>query len=67
MNHILFRIAELEEKFRKVVEKGSQTDRIVGQTQLRTLELFKYRPIRSYEESIQVLKEIDLVFGVSVQ
>lgn len=67
MNHILFRIAELEEKFRKVVERGSQTDRIVGETQLKTLELFKYRPIRSYDESIQILKEMDLVFGVSAQ
>ena len=64
MNHILFRIVELEEKIQSTIETGNKIDRIVGQTQLITLEVFKQRPVKSYEESVEILREMDLVFGL---
>lgn len=65
MNHILFRMVELEEKIQNAIETGSKIDRIVGQTQLITLDIFKQRPVRSYEESVKILREMDLVFGLN--
>lgn len=65
MNHILFRMVELEEKIQNAIETGSKIDRIVGQTQLITLDIFKQRPVRSYEESVKSLREMDLVFGLN--
>lgn len=65
MNNILFKMVEIEELLIKKMETGSQTERLVCQIQLNTLELFKHYPIRSYEESQAVLKQMDLVFGIS--
>lgn len=67
MNNILFRMVEIEELLMKKMETGSQTERLVYQIQLNTLELFKYYPIRSYEESQAVLKQMDLIFGISYE
>lgn len=65
MNHILFRMVELEEKIQTAIKTGSKIDCIVGQTQLITLDIFKQRPVRSYEESLKILREMDLVFGLN--
>lgn len=65
MNHILFRMVELEGKIQNAIETGGKIDRIVGQTQLITLDVFKQTPVRNYEESVEILREIDLVFGLA--
>ena len=65
MNNILFKMIEIEDMLLKRMENGSYTDQLVCQIQLNTLELFKHYPIRSYEESQDVLRQMDLVFGIS--
>lgn len=65
MNNILFRMVEIEDMLMSRMENGSYTDRLVCQIQLNTLDLFKQYPIRSYEESEAVLRQMDLVFGIS--
>lgn len=56
MNNILFKMIEIEDMLMKRMENGSYTDQLVCQIQLNTLELFKHYPIRSYEESQDVLR-----------
>lgn len=53
MNNLLFRVAEVEER----LLAENRLDR------LPLLESFKYRPIRSYEESQEILREFNHTFG----
>ena len=46
MNQILFKVVELEERLRATLENGGPIDRIVSEAQLKTLDFFKYHPIR---------------------
>lgn len=64
MNHILFKVAELEERLRITLETGGPIDRLVTEAQLKTLDFFKYHPIRSQEEANELLQAMDLVFGI---
>ncbi len=41
MNHILFRIAELEEKFQRNLEACGPIDRLVNEAQLKTLNIIQ--------------------------
>ena len=36
MNHVLFKVVELEERFRATLETGGPIDRIVSEAQLKT-------------------------------
>ncbi|MDO4925094.1 MAG: hypothetical protein Q3980_05470 [Turicibacter sp.] len=64
MNHVLFKVVELEERFRATLETGGPIDRIVSEAQLKTLDFFKYHPIRSQEEANELLMAMNLVFGI---
>ncbi len=64
MNHILFKVAELEERLRITLETGGPIDRLVTEAQLKTLDFFKYHPIRSQEEANELIQAMDLVFGI---
>ncbi len=64
MNHILFKVAEIEERLRTTLEIGGPIDRIVSEAQLKTLDFFKYHPIRNQEEANELLRAMDLVFGL---
>ncbi|MBS3203245.1 hypothetical protein J0J80_07330 [Turicibacter bilis] len=64
MNHILFKVAEIEERLRMTLEMGGPIDRIVSEAQLKTLDFFKYHPIRNQEEANELLRVMDLVFGL---
>jgi hypothetical protein len=64
MNHILFRIAELEEKFQRNLEACGPIDRLVNEAQLKTLNIFKYHPISSQEEANQLMHKMNIVFGL---
>lgn len=64
MNHILFKIAELEEIFQRNLENGGPIDRLVSETQLKTLNIFKYHPIRSQEEANQLMHKMNILFGL---
>ena len=65
MNHILFKVAQLEETLVNKLEVGGTIDKIVAQAQLKTLEFFKYHPIRSHEEANELLERMNLVFGLN--
>lgn len=64
MHHILFKVVELEERLRATLEGGGPIDRIVSESQLKTLDFFKYHPIRNQEEANELLQAMDLVFGL---
>lgn len=64
MNHILFKVAELEEIFQRNLENGGPIDRLVSEAQLKTLNIFKYHPIRSQEEANQLMHKMNIVFGM---
>ena len=64
MNQILFKVVELEERLRATLENGGPIDRIVSEAQRKTLDFFKYHPIRSHEEAHELLTAMDLVFGI---
>lgn len=64
MNHVLFKIVELEERLRATLENGGPIDRIVSEAQLKTLDFFKYHPIRSHKEAQELLTAMNLVFGM---
>ncbi len=64
MNHILFKVAELEEIFQRNLENGGPIDRLVSEAQLKTLNIFKYHPIRSQEEANQLMHKMNIVFGL---
>ena len=65
MNNLLFRVAELEEKFQKQLYSEKELDRILGECQLKTLDVFKHYPIRSQEESNHILNELNQIFRMS--
>ena len=65
MNNLLFRVAELEEKFQQQLTSENELDRIIGECQLRTLDVFKHYPIRSHEESYYILNELNQIFSMS--
>ena len=48
MNHMLFKVAQLEETLINKLEVGGTIDKIVAKAQLKTLEFFKNHPIRSH-------------------
>ena len=64
INHILFNVVVLVERLRTTLEIGGPIDRIVSEAQLKTLDFFKYHPIRNQEEANELLRLMDLVFGL---
>jgi len=62
MNNLLFRLAELEEQFEKKLVSDQELERSIGACQLKTLQLFKYYPIRSHEESQDILNKLNQIF-----
>ena len=40
MNHILFKVVEIEERLRTTLEIGGPIDRIVSEAQLKNVRLF---------------------------
>ena len=64
LNHIFFHAVQIEERLRTTLEIGGPIDRIVSEAQLKTLDFFKYHPIRNQEEANELLRLMDLVFGL---
>lgn len=62
MNSLLFRVAEVEERLASMALSSSEWERSEARRQLSMLDSFKYRPIRSFEESQSVLWEFNHTF-----
>lgn len=62
MNHLLFRVAEVEERLLSMKASQCEWERQEAGQKLSMLEGFKYRPIRSFEESQHILWEFNNVF-----
>jgi len=62
LNNLLFKTAQIEEKLETLINSDNELERLIGHSQLRTLNVFKFYPIRSYEESRIVLEKLNKVF-----
>jgi len=62
MEHLLFKVAEMEERLLSMRSSHCEMERHEAFKKLSLLEGFKYRPIRSFEESQHVLWEFNHIF-----
>lgn len=62
MNHLLFRVAEVEESLQRMSQSSHEAEQLEARRQLGVLDSFKYRPIRSYDESQHLLWEFNNAF-----
>ncbi|MCL1948838.1 MAG: hypothetical protein FWF59_03815 [Turicibacter sp.] len=63
MNHLLFRVAEVEERLLGMTDSPCGDERQEANRQLLVLDRYKYRPVRSYEESQGILWEFNSIFS----
>ena len=63
LNHLLFRVAELEEVLESRMAAVTEEEYGILRKRLDRLQYFKYHPIRSHDESHRILWQLDCEFG----